>query len=247
MKGERNRKRKLAEARENRNALWLVAGAVAAVAGFCWLLAQMIPLGMPRQMVEAQVARGEKIQTPMHASSNAPAIFSDDVIHTGLSPTGDVSTPAIANSKTKTLVADKYRSVSFAELASFQFTVTPEIADANSNPSNATEEIREQIPETINALNRKPVAITGFLLPINVRHGLTTEFLLLRNQSACCYGLTPKINEWIIVQTTGDGVKPTMDVPITAEGTLHVGEQREEGHLLGIYKLDCDRVLNLKN
>jgi hypothetical protein len=112
---------------------------------------------------------------------------------------------------------------------------------------NATKEIREQIPEKINALNQKSVAITGFLLPINVRHGLATEFLLLRNQSACCYGLTPKINEWIIVQTTGDGVKPTMDVPITAEGTLHVGEQREEGHLLGIYELDCDLVLNLKN
>jgi len=228
MKGERNRKRKLAEARENRKAIWMVVGAVATVAGFCWLLTRMIPFGTPRQMVEAQVARGKKIQTPMRTSANSVA-------------------PILVNMKTKIPVTDKYLPVSFAELASFQFTVTPEIADANFNPSNATEEIRQQIPEIINALNRKPVAITGFLLPINVRHGLATEFLLLRNQSACCYGLTPKINEWIIVQTKGDGVKPIMDVPITAEGTLHVGEQREEGHLLGIYELDCDLVLNLKN
>jgi hypothetical protein len=80
-----------------------------------------------------------------------------------------------------------------------------------------------------------------------VRHGLATKFLLLRNQSACCYGLAPKINEWIIVQTKGDGVKVTMDVPIAAEGRLHVGEQREEGHLLGIYELDCDQISTLKN
>jgi uncharacterized protein len=228
MKGERNRKRKLAEARENRKALWMVFGAVAAAGALVWLLTRMIPFAMPRQMVEAQVVRGEKIQMPAHTSEKTP-------------------TAATLNPKVKTLATDKYVPVSFAELASFQFKVTPEIADANFDPSKATKETGDQIPDSINALNRKSVAVTGFLLPVNLKHGLATEFLLLRNQSACCYGLTPKINEWIIVRTTGDGVKPTMDVPITAEGMLHVGEQREDGHLLGIYELDCDRVLNQKN
>jgi hypothetical protein len=34
-----------------------------------------------------------------------------------------------------------------------------------------------------------------------------------------------------------------MDVPITVDGIFHVGEQRDHGHLLGLYELDCDRIL----
>jgi len=56
----------------------------------------------------------------------------------------------------------------------------------------------------------------------------------------------PRVNEWIIVRMVGRGVKPVMDVPVTALGIFHVGEMRENGQLAGIYRLDCNQLLSTK-
>jgi hypothetical protein len=68
------------------------------------------------------------------------------------------------------------------------------------------------------------------------------EFLLMRNQSMCCYGVPPKINEWITVQVNGQGVKPVMDQPIAVAGVLHVGPMMENGSLAGLYRLEADKI-----
>jgi hypothetical protein len=132
---------------------------------------------------------------------------------------------------------EKYRITSFAQLASFIFA-----ANADTDSIAMTE----QVPAPVRALNEKSVALTGFMLPVQTENNLTTDFLLLRNQSACCYGVMPKINEWVIVRTTGKGVKAIMDTPITVLGTFHVEAVSENGTLSGIYKLDCDKIINPK-
>jgi hypothetical protein len=142
------------------------------------------------------------------------------------------STPQFIESE-----GEKYRVVSFAQLASFIFAST---ADADSIA------MTEQVPVPVRALNEKSVALTGFMLPVQTENNLTTDFLLLRNQSACCYGVMPKINEWVIVRTTGKGVNAVMDTPITVLGTFHVSAVSENGTLSGIYKLDCDKIINSK-
>jgi len=65
--------------------------------------------------------------------------------------------------------------------------------------------------------------------------------LIMRDQSLCCYGVVPKINEWISVKMQGRGVKAVMDQPVTLYGTLHVGEMRENGYLVGIFALDGEK------
>jgi hypothetical protein len=72
---------------------------------------------------------------------------------------------------------------------------------------------------------------------------LAVEFLLMRNQSMCCYGVPPKVNEWITVHLGGKGVKPVMDQPIAVAGVLHVGPIEENGCLAGIYSLDGEQVI----
>jgi len=54
------------------------------------------------------------------------------------------------------------------------------------------------------------------------------ELLIMRDQSLCCYGVVPKITNWISVKMQGRGVKAVMDQPVTLYGTLHVGEMREK-------------------
>jgi len=80
------------------------------------------------------------------------------------------------------------------------------------------------------------------MLPVTLRGGLTTDFLIMRNRSMCCYGIPPRITEWVNVHLVSKGVKPLMDQPITVCGIFHVGELRENGDLMGVYQLDAREV-----
>jgi len=83
------------------------------------------------------------------------------------------------------------------------------------------------------------------MLPLKVENGRVTEFLLLRDQLMCCFGAVLKINEWVSVKTIGTSVKAIRDQPVTISGKLHVGEMRENGCLVGIYRMDGEKLAGL--
>ncbi len=135
---------------------------------------------------------------------------------------------------------DGYKVVGFAEISDFKFEVPD---DPASDPKAKAILEKNEIPETVRALDKKKIAIKGYMLPLRVEEGLITEFLVLRDQSACCFGAVPKINEWISVRMPkGKGVKPVMDVPIYFFGTLKVGEVLENDYLVGIYEMDGHKI-----
>ena len=80
------------------------------------------------------------------------------------------------------------------------------------------------------------------MLPLKVKDGKVQELLLMRDQSMCCFGAVPKINEFLTVKMTGEGTRAVMDQAVTLVGKLKVGEFSENGYLLGIYQLDADRA-----
>ena len=127
----------------------------------------------------------------------------------------------------------------FDKLSSFQYTLPDGPVDTNTV---ATTQASAQIPDAIRALNNRLISLKGFMLPLKVEKGLVTELLIMRDQSMCCYGSVPRINEWVSVKMVGGGVKPIMDQPVTLFGKLKVGEMYENGYLVGIYALDGDRM-----
>ncbi len=129
--------------------------------------------------------------------------------------------------------------VGFDRLASFEF-VAPE--DEKKAP-----EAEAQIPAKVKELDEKKVAVTGFMLPVKMDGGLVTDFLLVKDPMMCCYGVMPKVNEWVVVKMVGKGVPPLMDVPITFEGTLKVGQLYEGGYLTGLYLLKGERRVDAKS
>ncbi len=136
-----------------------------------------------------------------------------------------------------------YLTVGFEKLSSFNFDVPDESPSVTNKTvvANAPKPA-DQIPAAVQALDKKFVALKGFMLPLKVENGLITELLIMRDQSMCCYGAVPKINEWVSVKMTGKGVKPIMDQAVTMYGRLHVGEVRENGYLVGIYTMDGDKI-----
>ncbi len=133
----------------------------------------------------------------------------------------------------------EYLSVGFDYLSGFEYVI-PE--DAGTNTTASAEAEKDQIPKTVRSLNNQRVALKGFMLPLKVEGGLITELLVMRDQSMCCYGAVPKINEWVSVRMTSKGVKPIMDQAVTLYGKLKVGEIRENGYLVGIYEMDGESM-----
>jgi len=144
----------------------------------------------------------------------------------------------------KTAADEGFEKVGFELLAAFNYT--PPGYEANSATPKEGEVKKDQIPDYVRELDEKKISITGFMLPTKFKDGKVTELLLMKDQSGCCFGAMPRINEWIIVKMTNGGVPPLMDMPLTFVGKLKVGEVFEEGYLAGIYQLEGEKLLDVK-
>ena len=140
-------------------------------------------------------------------------------------------------------VIDGYVKASFEQLSTFK--ITPPPFDANAKPGSAGPSLGGQIPDAIRSLDGRKAIVTGFMLPIKMEGGLVTEFLLMRSQMMCCYGVVPQVNEWVLVRMA-KGVHQLMDVPVSFGGQLHVKELYENGFLTAIYVLDGEKILPTK-
>ena len=150
-----------------------------------------------------------------------------------------IASGARAPAADSTAKAPEYAPIGFDMLASFNFT--PPDNETGATPAETSAKSNEQIPDRIKALDQKKVAVTGFMLPVKMDGGLVKEFLLVKDPMLCCYGVMPKVTEWVVVKMTGPGVKPLMDTPITFLGKLSVGEVLENGYLTGIYMLEGEK------
>jgi len=134
----------------------------------------------------------------------------------------------------------EYVEVGFDRLANFSFEIPEGLQPTNS--VNKATKSSDQIPADVKFFDQKKVALKGFMLPLKVDDGVVTEMLIMKDQSMCCYGAVPRINDWVSVKMKKGGVKSVMDQPVTLYGKLHVGEMLENGYLVGIYELDGDKM-----
>ena len=184
-------------------------------------------------------------RSPLTAQSAAPAAVPRGKPIKPLAGQTQTVDPKVDSSKesvtTNTPAAKPgFASVGFDVLATFKYEV-PEDAPASKTNAPAADP-DTQIPAKVKAFSGKKVAVKGFMLPLKVEGGLVTELLLMRDQSMCCFGTVPKINEWIAVKMTTSGIKPVMDQAVTLYGTLKVGAMRENGSLVGLYQMDADTI-----
>ncbi len=189
----------------------------------------------PRTEAERAPAeiRGEPIN-PSAAQSGAENVIAAATPPLSPQPAAVPATVALEGS-------GEFLSIGFDKLSSFTYEV-PDESSGPANPVPTAGKPGEQIPAAVKAFDKKRVALKGFMLPLRVEGGLITELLILRDQSMCCYGNVPRINEWVSVKMNGQGVKPIMDQVITLYGTLHVGEMHENGYLVGIYQMDGEKM-----
>lgn len=98
------------------------------------------------------------------------------------------------------------------------------------------------VPGGIRCLDHQRVAIQGFMIPTRSDPKGVEEFLLVRGQASCCFGIPPAISEVMEVRMSGSPVKPLRDRVVNVVGLLHVRE-RWAGQWLGsLFQLDGESV-----
>jgi len=106
-------------------------------------------------------------------------------------------------------------------------------------------EENQEIPEPVNRLNGRVVEIEGFMLPVDFDEGKVNSFLLMNSRMACCFGVMPRINEFVYVEMPkGKSTKFMTDIPISVSGRLEIGEDNLVG---GLYTLEASKVEKVKN
>ncbi len=154
----------------------------------------------------------------------------------------DINPDELVFEKTKN---GKFSKVTFGALSSYQYEIPdPEIIRESADPFKAP---KDQIPSKIKELDGQEVVIVGFMVPIEIdRKGNVESFALTVNQTFCCFGVPPAMNEWMMVEMEEGQVAPyTMDVPVAAYGMMHVGEEIEDGYVLSIYRMTADEVIDV--
>ena len=127
----------------------------------------------------------------------------------------------------------------FDKLSAFKFDVHEVHSETNAGrPLLRSDDV---IPPLIKAYDGKRVELTGFVLPLRTKRGLTTEFLLLRDQGTCCFGAQAQINHFVRVKYFS-GFKHEGAVPWRVTGTIRVGEIYIQGYLTGIYQMEAEQV-----
>jgi hypothetical protein len=138
---------------------------------------------------------------------------------------------------------DAYLKLGFERLSAFKFV--PPAYDPATDAKTPPPTGDDQIPAEVKGWNGKKAMITGFMLPTKMENGKATEFLIMANQMACCFGTLPNMNDWVVVRMA-QGAPVTQDVPISFYGTIKVGAMYEDGYMTGIYSMDAERMGDVK-
>lgn len=137
-------------------------------------------------------------------------------------------------------VEDGFIRPGFDKLSAFKYELYEFYSETNAGRAMLAS--HDTIPPEIKAYDGKRVTVTGYILPMRTRRGVVTEFLLLRDQGTCCFGVQAQINHFMRVNFP-PGIKPEDSVPWKVSGTIRVGETYVQGYLTGIYQLDAESVV----
>lgn len=182
-------------------------------------------MGTPKRAVRTGPVRGELLT----ASVQKPA---------------DAETGAKAPAATAAHSSNPdFLSVGFDTLAGYYYELPSNDGETIKLADPQLAQPKEQIPAPIKALNSKKIAVQGFMVPVKIEKGATKQFLLVKDQSLCCFGRMPRMNEWVSVKMSGDrATKFIGDQAVTVFGTISVGEEIEKGEVLSIYRMEADDV-----
>lgn len=133
----------------------------------------------------------------------------------------------------------------FDLLAAFPYEVV-DIGTGASEEEIAAAQQNDQVPAWVRFYDGRRVVLTGYLMPLKVVNGRATKFVMMKDVNTCCYGATPRMNDYVIVTMPGAGVEIVQDVPVELLGTFHVEQRYDGGYVVSLYVVDGEKLLGAK-
>lgn len=98
----------------------------------------------------------------------------------------------------------------------------------------------KRFPEGVAALDGERVEIVGYMIPEEWQRREVTEFMLVRDLLACCFGGAPQPDEWIHVSMEeGRGSPYFPFVAVSVTGTLRIeGIDDGAGYAAGCFRIE---------
>jgi hypothetical protein len=97
------------------------------------------------------------------------------------------------------------------------------------------------IPETIMKFDGKRVELVAYMMPLT-EIDKAKEFLLVPYTWGCCYGEPPAVNHMVIGRMPAGKTAKFAADEIKVRGAFHCGEIREDGDLVGLYRIDVEDI-----
>ncbi|MEM7412809.1 MAG: hypothetical protein AAF430_21430 [Myxococcota bacterium] len=135
--------------------------------------------------------------------------------------------------------AERYPPISWETLGGFPYEFEVPGTLDNMTPAALTERHERLIPSHVRALDRRTVALRGYVIPMVIERGRVTEFILAaKNELGCCFGDGLAMNQWVRVAVP-EGEKVEFGKPklATVLGVLEVGEEVLEGTVMSLYRM----------
>lgn len=97
-------------------------------------------------------------------------------------------------------------------------------------------EQKKTVPKPVKNLNGKKIELAGYMLPVDFDEGKVNSFLLMNSRMACCFGVMPRINEFVFVKMPdGKTAEFMTDIPINVSGRFEIGSENLVGSLYTMY------------
>ena len=137
------------------------------------------------------------------------------------------------------------KALNFKNLAGYKYEYPYE--EPKGKPWELQEQFEKRVPSHIRKLNGVKVSLKGFMLPVETKKDKVTKFLLMADQSSCCFGKIPEPNEWVVVDMTSkEGGPILMDQLVEVGGKIEVEEKWEEGFFVGIFHIAAESLRKSK-
>jgi hypothetical protein len=107
---------------------------------------------------------------------------------------------------------------------------------------NYVEKQKTPIPDFIRKFEGQTVEMTGYMMPLRDIKDIKS-FVLVPALFGCCYGQPPAVNHIVLVKLNGGATVKFFNDMIVVRGQFHCGEEKEDGCLVSLYRLDADQVV----
>jgi hypothetical protein len=156
------------------------------------------------------------------------------------------TTPAALRETTKTRIdgAEMY-AVGFDKLSAFEYKIVDAGTGATPEEIEAARKI-DKVPAWIKVYHDQRVALTGYLMPLQVEKGKAKKFVMMKDVNTCCYGAVPNMNDYVVVTMKGEGVTAVQDVPVVLVGIFKIEEKYDGGYVTALFSMDGEKLLGPK-